>query len=65
MERKTRLRGFEIALQVADAAFAVAEQVDDGQARLVGQGVEERPGAREVECGGCGGRHGVKYINKT
>jgi hypothetical protein len=51
MERQSRLRNVERVLEIADAAFAVVQHLDDGQARLVGQGVEELRSSGSVSCG--------------
>ena len=41
MERQTRLRDVESILEVAHAALAVVQHLDDREACLVGQGVKE------------------------
>src|SRR5215207_6330378 len=42
VEREARLRGLEPGLQVADALLAAAQLLEDAEARLVGERVEER-----------------------
>src|ERR1019366_4713298 len=54
MERQPRLCRVEVVGELADAAFAAEEALDDLQPRLVGEGMEPAGGLRGVEGGGCG-----------
>src|SRR5471032_1807763 len=54
MTREPRLRGLEVVGELADAALAAQQALDDIQPRLVGERVAPAGGLCGVERGGCG-----------
>ena len=56
VKRQSRLRGVELALQLAYAPFSVAQHFHDGKSGGIRQRVEEGDGA--IEVGGITGRRG-------
>ena len=48
MERQPRLSGIELVLQLADAALAPLEHLQYGEARFVGERVEQLNGSGRV-----------------
>ena len=63
VKRQARLGDIERVGQLANAALAVAQQLENRESRFVRERVEQRDGAAGVRCSG--GTHPPQYINKN